>query len=163
MHLLITLLRHLRNQQRALVVAIVFALGLTACGLIGPQRNEAIDLPPSEAVNIRIRNDTGDAIDRVRLGLNLFDNTGTFETIYVDIPNDGQSDYLPIDPSSGANYSEADLSANSVSDSREIQLGLEESLGVSELELGYYTLVFGVENGRFALLDFTVDESPAAN
>lgn len=158
-----------RRAWKWLAALVLLAIAMSACG-----SNEAIDLPASEAINIRIQNNTGDEIGRFTLGRVAFDSTGTFETVYVDIPDGEASIYQPVDPSTSGNYSIIRISGNDVSDDTRIlfnpeNIEFQQSFDATELEVGsFYTFTIVIDTviddvESFLLVNVTEDDAPAIN
>ncbi len=77
---------------RAFAIAFFVSLVIVGCG------NNSADIAAEDAVNIRIRNETGFDFDRAWLGRSPTETAATFTTRWAGIADGEVSEYLPVEP-----------------------------------------------------------------
>lgn len=142
------------------VVPILLAVGTMVTLALALRGNDAADLDPAAAVNIRIHNGMDGRIDRLFLGRDVTaaaTEDPSFHTRYAGIDQGGDSDYLPVAPDPD-NYDNISF----VMDGRDWSVDpLLLRPDVADLAAGrYYTIVLDQEGEQAVVAEITADPAP---
>ncbi len=141
------------------VVPILLAIATMVTLALALRGNDAADLDPAEAVNIRVHNGMDGRIDRLFLGREVAAATKdpSFHTRYAGIDQGGDSDYLPVDPNPD-NYDNISFTMDGRDWLVDLLLLRPE---VSDLAAGsYYTIVLDQEGDQAVVAEITTDPAP---
>lgn len=158
-----------KSQRRALVligvavlsVPLLLAGAAFAAIQIYLHTDNAADLDPAVAVNIRIHNDMDVEIDRLWLGRGIdpaSSSNPTFRTRYSDIAAGADSGYQPVEHYA-PNYEGAEVVVGS--DTFPVDPRALAPLVADLRPGGYYTFVFDQQNGLIVVTEVTADPAPA--
>ena len=143
------------------VVPILMAIGTMVALAVSLRGNEAADLDPAEAVNIRIHNGMDTRIDRLFLGRNVADGATedpSSHTRFAAIDPGTDSGYLTVAPDAD-NYDNISLVIDGEDYTVDPLLLRPE---VADLAAGgYYTIVLDQEGDQTVVTEVTTDPAPA--
>lgn len=142
------------------VVPILMAVGTMVALAMSLRGNDAADLDPAEAVNIRIHNGMDARIDRLFLGRDVAAEATedpSSHTRFAAIDQGADSDYLPVAPDP-ANYDNISFTLDGRDWSVDPLLLRPE---VADLAAGsYYTIVLDQEGDQAVVTEVTADPAP---